>query len=150
MKYSINPLNVLFNIFHQKFLCTYYPNKWVNMRVTSDLKLYSDGVIFRYAKRPINNSKSKKSSNLYWKCIGTITVLLFSIVYLSWFDKFYMSISTLSILLSFCIFSINSSHLRSAHDNVRKKVGTPNWFTIAKNSDLDFYQYTGVPFFMEL
>ena len=55
-----------------------------------------------------------------------------------------MLTSTLSALL--CIISINSFHLSSALDNIRKKVGTPeNCFTVAKTADLILSQYAVVP-----
>lgn len=91
------------------------------MVATSDLKLFSDCVIFRFAKKPINNNKFKRPLTLNWKCLATIVLM-----------------STLSTLFNFFIISINPSHLRSAHDNVRKKVGGPNCYTFAKTSDLNF------------
>ena len=47
--------------------------------------------------------------------------------------------------LVFAFSQKKSLHLRSAHDKVRKNVGTPNCFTLAKTSDLNFFQYDGVP-----
>ena len=55
-----------------------------------------------------------------------------------------MSTSALSALFNFCIISINSSYLNSAHDNVIKRVGTTYCFTNAKTSDLNFFQHAGV------
>ena len=41
---------------------------------------------------------------------------------------------------------VHSSHLRSAHDNVRKKVGIPNCFTMTKTSDKSYFQQDCVLF----
>ena len=39
----------------------------------------------------------------------------------------------------------SSSHLRSAHENVRKYVGIPNYLTIASTSYKNCFQYADVP-----
>ena len=39
----------------------------------------------------------------------------------------------------------NSSHLRSAHDNVKKHVGILNYLTIANTSYKNSFQYVSVP-----
>ena len=43
------------------------------------------------------------------------------------------------------IIDINSFRLKSAQLSAMKKVGKPNYFTMAKTSYSYFFQYAGVP-----
>ena len=43
------------------------------------------------------------------------------------------------------ILYVSSSHLRSAHHNVRKYVGISNFLTIANTLNKNCFQHTGVP-----
>ena len=45
-----------------------------------------------------------------------------------------------------CQYQLCQLCLSPAHDNVRKKVIRSNCYTIAKTSDLNFFQYAGIPF----
>ena len=87
----------------------------------------------------------KNTSTFYWKCLATSTGLLFRRLHLSWELKFFSSLSLSPRLFNLLIIYGSSSHLRSAHDNVRKHVDIPNCLTMARISNKNCFHYAGVP-----
>ena len=85
----------------------------------------------------------KNASTLYWKCLATCTGLLFNKLYCSYDLKLFSPPQFKVIYL--LIKCGRSSHLRSAHDNVRKYVGIPDCLTIANSSYKNCFQHVGVP-----
>ena len=73
--------------------------------------------------------QQQKVSTLYWKCLATRTGFSFKILQWSRYERLEMSKSA---SFNFVVIVTISFHLRSAQDNVRKKVGVPNCFTSAK------------------
>ena len=117
----------------------------MDMRTYPNLKFYSNRIILNFSNRPINYNNLKKISTLYWKCLTTMTGFLFKVSHFLWYDISSTSSSEISTRLSLNIIDISSFHRRSAHDNVKKNVGAPNCFTIAKTWYKFSFQYAWVP-----
>ena len=109
------------------------------MWTSTYLKFHPNTVVFWFSCRFVNISTLKNFSTLYWKCLETITGLLFNIKHLSWYLKFDI---LQFALFNFWIISAYSFLLRSTEDKVRKKAGTPNCFTIVSTADWNFLLYT--------
>ena len=82
----------------------------------------------------------KNTSTLYWKCLATSTGLLFRRLHLSWQLNFFSSLSLSPRLFNLLMIYGSSSHLRSAHDNVRNYVGIPNCLIVASISYKNCFQ----------
>ena len=87
----------------------------------------------------------KNTSTLYWKWRATNTVFSFKISHYQKCDIFF----TVSLLM-FCLFNLEIFAIRlfmckSAHDNVIKNVGHPNYLIIARISHWNLFQNAGAP-----
>ena len=112
----------------------------MDMWTTLFLKFSTNSTIF-FSKGSSSKISLKNTSTLYWKCLATSSGLLFKRLNLSWQLKFFSFSSLSPRLLHLLIIYGSSSHLRSAHDNVRKYVGIANWLTIATISYKNCFQY---------
>ena len=114
--------------------CIENPYIWMDMLAIPFLKFNTNSIMFWFPQRTIKYDFFKNTSSLYWKCLATSTGLIFKRLHFSWYLKFFNSSSLSPRLFNLLIIYGSSSHLRSAHDNVRKYVGIPNCLTIARTS----------------
>ena len=99
---------------------------------------------FVFHNRPSSMISIENASTLYWKYLATNTGLLFNRYHRSWKLEFSSSSSLTPRFFNLLIIHESSYYLKSAHDNVRKYVGSPNYLSIASISYRNCPQYAGV------
>ena len=86
-----------------------------------------------------------KILQLYTLWLATSTGLLFNRLHHSWCLKSFSSSSLSQRSFNLLIIYGSSSHLTSAHGNVRTYVGITNCLTIAGTSYKKWFKYAGIP-----